>query len=222
MSGGLAATADPWVRWDWVSRHTHTITGALRQHMVLTGVSVAVGLLVSIPLGVIAWRWRRWQQPIFAVAGILYTIPAIALFALLVPITHLTARTVEIGLVLYSLLIMIRNVVAGLDAVPDDVREAARGMGFTPMRQLLRVELPLALPAIVAGVRIATVSTIGLVTIGALIGTGGLGQLVYQGLIQEFRTPLVVGAVLSVALAATADVALLGVQRLLTPWARSS
>jgi osmoprotectant transport system permease protein len=168
-----------------------------------------------------ARRWRWLQGPILSVTGILYTIPSLALFALLVPWTGLSRTTSELGLVGYTLLILIRNIVTGLDGVPADVREAAQGMGFGRARQLLRIELPLAAPVIVAGIRIATVTTIGLVTVTALIGQGGLGQLILEGLNRDFRTPLVVGSVLSVALAVVADVGLAGVQRLLTPWGRS-
>jgi len=141
---------------------------------------------------------------------------------MLVPWTGLSRTTAEIGLVGYTLLILIRNTVAGLDAVPDDVREAARGMGFTRRRQLWRIELPLAMPSIIAGVRIATVTTIGLVTVTALIGQGGLGQLILEGLIRNFRTPLLVGTVLSIGLAVVADVSLIVLERLVTPWRRGS
>jgi osmoprotectant transport system permease protein len=140
---------------------------------------------------------------------------------MLVPWTGLSRTTSEIGLVGYTLLILIRNIVAGLDGVPEDVREAAVGMGFTRRRQLLRIELPLAVPSIIAGVRIATVTTIGLVTVTALIGQGGLGQFILEGLTRDFRTPLVVGSVLSVALAAVADLGLTGLERLVTPWSRT-
>jgi osmoprotectant transport system permease protein len=133
----------------------------------------------------------------------------------------LSRTTSEIGLVGYTLLILVRNIIIGLDTVPADVREAAEGMGFTRRRQLLRIELPLAVPSIVAGIRIATVTTIGLVTVTAYIGQGGLGQLILEGLNRDFRTPLVVGSVLSVALAAVADLGLVGVERLVTPWART-
>jgi osmoprotectant transport system permease protein len=204
-----------------VGRHGDAIYSAVREHIILTALAVGVGLLISLPLGLIAWRWRWLQTPVLGVTGALYTIPSIALFALLVPVTGLGRTTAEIGLVTYTLLILVRNVVAGLDAVPDEVREAARGMGYTPRRQLARIDLPLAVPAIVAGIRIATVTTIGLVTVTALIGQGGLGQLIYDGLLRDFRTPLVVGAVLSVALAIIADVTLVGVERLATPWSRS-
>jgi len=210
--------SDPWIRWDWVGSHTDRILAALGQHVELTVIAVGAGLAVAAPVGVIAWRYRGSRGPVLAVAGALYTIPSLALFALLVPWTGLTEVTAEIGLVSYTLLIIVRNIVVGLDGVPAEVRDAAAGMGYRPLRQLLQVDLPLALPVIVAGVRIATVTTIGLVTVTALIGEGGLGQLLLDGLQRDFRTPLVVGSVLSVALAIACDV-LLGLgQRLLTPW----
>jgi osmoprotectant transport system permease protein len=207
-----------WVRWDWVGSHVDLILGDLGQHVELTAIAVAVGMLLAIPIGVLAWRYRGTRGPVLGVAGGLYTIPSLALFALLVPWTGLTVLTAEIGLVAYTLLILVRNIVVGLDGVPPDVRDAAAGMGYRPLRQLLRVELPLALPVIVAGLRIATVTTIGLVTITALIGEGGLGQLLLDGLQRDFRTPLVVGSVLSVGLAVVADVLLATTQRVLTPW----
>jgi osmoprotectant transport system permease protein len=218
----LAANGpNSWIWWDWIGRHGDTIYSATREHVVLTALAVGIGLLISMPLAVLAWRWRWLESPVLGFTGVLYTIPSLALFALLVPITGLGRTTAEIGLVSYTLLILIRNIVAGLDAVPEDVREAARGMGFTPLRQLARIDLPLAVPAIVAGIRIATVTTIGLVTITALIGQGGYGQLILDGLQRDFRTPLVVGGGLSVVLAATVDLLLILVQRLITPWSRS-
>jgi osmoprotectant transport system permease protein len=221
----LAAPQDSWLWWHWVTTHLKpgvefSIADALRQHAELTAIAVAIGLAISLPLGVLVWRIRGFEAPVLGVSGILYTIPSLALFAFLVPITGLTTTTAEIGLVSYTLLIIIRNVVAGLDAVPSEVRDAARGMGFGRTRQFFRIELPLAIPAIIAGVRIATVTTVGLVTVTALIGKGGLGQLILDGLNRDFKTPLTVGAVLSVALAAVADGLLLLLQRLLTPWTR--
>lgn len=213
--------SEPWVRWTWVGDHTERILGDLGQHLELTFIAVAAGMLLAIPIGVLAWRYRGSRAPVLAMGGALYTIPSLALFALLVPWTGLTVLTAEIGLVAYTLLILVRNIVVGLDGVPGEVRDAAAGMGYRPLRQLLRVELPLALPVIIAGVRIATVTTIGLVTITALLGQGGLGELLLDGLIRDFRTPLVVGAVLSVALAIVCDVLLATIQRLLTPWARA-
>jgi osmoprotectant transport system permease protein len=217
-NGVLAAAADPWVRWSWVRDHQHVIYSALRQHIELTVIAVGIGLLIALPLSVLSTRVRRVYGPVLGLTGALYTIPSLALFALLVPWTGLSRTTAEIGLVSYTLLILIRNIVTGLNAVPDDIKEAARGMGFTPLRQLVRVELPLAAPAIIAGVRIATITTIGLVTVTALIGQGGLGSLIYDGLNRSFRTPETVGTVLSVALAAVSDLVLLGTERLLTPW----
>lgn len=215
----LSAVSDPWVRWGWVADHVDDIAAATRQHIELTVIAVGIGLALSFPLALLARRWRWLQTPILSTTGILYTIPSLALFAMLVPWTGLSRTTSEVGLVGYTLLILVRNIVAGLDGIPRDVREAAEGMGFSRARQLLRIELPLAAPVILAGIRIATVTTIGLVTVTAVIGQGGLGQLILDGLIRDFRTPLVVGSVLSVALAIAADVGLAGVQRLLTPWA---
>jgi osmoprotectant transport system permease protein len=152
---------------------------------------------------------------------VLYTIPSVALFTLLVPFTGLTSRTVEVGLVLYSLVILVRNTLTGLDGVPADVREAARGMGFGPVRTLLRVDLPLALPTIVAGLRIATVSTIALVTVGAVIGNGGLGNLIADAFSSDFKAEVLTASVLCVALAVVADLLLTAIQYLVTPWRRS-
>ena len=214
-------TTEPWVRWDWVGSHTDRISDALVQHIELTLIAVGTGLLLALPIGVLAWRYRASRGPILATAGVFYTIPSLALFALLVPWTGLTIVTAEIGLVSYTLLILVRNIVVGLDGVPAEVRDAAAGMGYRPVRQLLRVELPLALPVIMAGLRIATVTTIGLVTITALLGEGGLGQLLLDGLTRDFRTPEVVGATLSVALAVVLDLLLAATQRVLTPWSRA-
>jgi osmoprotectant transport system permease protein len=213
---------ESWVWWDWVGRHGDDIAAALREHVELTAVAVGIGLAISMPLAVACYRWRRLYAPVLAVTGVIYTIPSLALFVMLIPWTGLSRTTAQIGLVGYTLLILVRNTVTGLDAVPAEVREAARGMGFSPTRQLLRVELPLAVPSIVAGVRIATVTTIGLVTVTALIGQGGLGALILDGLTRFFRTPVVVGAVLSVALALVADLALVLVQWVVTPWSRKS
>jgi osmoprotectant transport system permease protein len=216
----LLAAGQPWIQWSWVSRHTTQILLAVREHIYLTAIAVGLGLVIALPLGIVAYRWRQTQAPILGLTGTLYTIPSLALLGFLIPITGLGTLTAEIALVGYTLLILVRNVIAGLEAVPPDVREAARGMGFTPRGQLVKVELPLALPAIMAGIRIATVTTIGLVTITALIGAGGLGQLINAGLIEDFRTKTVVGAGLSVILAVVADGILVGVGWLLAPWAR--
>jgi osmoprotectant transport system permease protein len=219
----VTTLAQEWVRWSWVTDHSDVIRAALIEHVELTLVAVVAGLVVSLPLGVAAVRWRRLRNPVLLAEGVLYAIPSLAAIALLGPWTgYLTRTTIAIPLTAYTLLILTRNVVTGLEAVPDDVRESATGMGYGPVRLLLRVELPLAVPAIIAGVRIATVSTVALVTIGFLVGHGGLGELINAG----FRayvdlSPLTVGIVLTVALALVADVLLLLLQRLLTPWART-
>jgi osmoprotectant transport system permease protein len=219
-TGVLGAVEDPWIRWSWISGHVDVITAALVQHIQLTLIAVVLGLVIAVPLGLVAWRSRILRGPIFSLTGILFTVPSLALFSLLLPFTGLTVLTAEIGLVSYTLLILVRNIVVGLTSVPGDVREAARGMGYRPLAELVQIDLPLAIPAIVAGVRIATVTTIGLVTVTALIGEGGLGSLIYDGLLRDFKTPLVVGTVLSVALAVVADLSLAGIQRAVTPWAR--
>lgn len=206
--------------WDWVNDHRTLILDLARTHVELTVLAVVMGLALSFPLALAARRWRLLYSPVLSAAGVLYAIPSLALFALLLPWTGLTRTTALIALVSYTLLILVRNIAAGLDGVPSEVSEAATAMGMRSSRRLWSVELPLALPAVVAGIRVATVTTIGLVTVAALIGHGGLGQLILDGLNRDFRTPLVVGSALSVALAATADVMLVGVQRVLTPWAR--
>ncbi|MEA2434075.1 MAG: osmoprotectant transport system permease protein [Actinomycetota bacterium] len=217
----LAQTVgEPLVRWDWIADHTDDITEKLIEHLQLTGLAVLIGLLISLPLGIYAYRHRRLYTPITAVTGVLYTIPSLALFAFLVPYTGLSTTTAEIGLVSYTLLILIRNIVAGLDGVPADVKEAARGMGYSDRQLLWRVELPLALPVIIGGIRIALVTTIGLVTVTALIGKGGLGYFILIGIRQFFSTASILGAVLSVTLAVVADAMLLLIQRWLTPWSR--
>ena len=213
-----AAAGDPWVRWDWVGRHTGDIAAALRQHAELTLLAVALGLALAVPLALASRRWRSAEGAVLAVLGVLYTIPSLALFALLVPLYGLSRLTAEIGLVGYTLLILVRNILAGLDGVPAEVREAATGMGYGRLRRLVEVELPLAAPVVVAGVRIATVTTIGLVTVTGVIGQGGLGALIIEGINRDFRTPVVVGSALSVALAVVADTALGGVERLLRRW----
>jgi len=220
-TGVLGAAEDPWIRWSWVAGHLDVILAALSQHIQLTLIAVVLGLVIAVPLGLLAWRNALVRGPIFSFTGILYTIPSLALFSILLPFTGLTVLTAEIGLVSYTLLILVRNIVVGLTSVPVEVREAAKGMGYRPFAELVRIDLPLAIPAIMAGVRIATVTTIGLVTVTALIGEGGLGSLIYDGLLRDFKTPLVVGTVLSVLLAVLADLGLAGVQRLVTPWART-
>ncbi|HKW08171.1 MAG TPA: ABC transporter permease [Candidatus Dormibacteraeota bacterium] len=213
---------DPWINWDWLSRHVDVVTGYLVQHIELTAIAVGVGVAIALPLGIVAQR-RPWlRSSVLTFFDIFYTIPSIAVFVFLIPYTKLTATTAVIPLVGYAVLILARNVMVGLDAVPKDVLDAADGMGYRAFARLINVELPLALPTIFAGLRIATVTTIGLITVAALIGWGGLGQLILQGFIDSFHTPLVVGMVLSIVLAFAADLGLAGVQRLALPWSRST
>jgi osmoprotectant transport system permease protein len=209
------------IRWSWIGDNLDDIRDYLIQHVQLTVLAVLFGLLLAFPLALMAIRWPRSYGPVLGFTGVLFTIPSLALFVLLIPFTGLSVRTSLIGLTIYTLLILVRNIVEGLRGVDRDVLEAAQAMGYTRARQLFQVELPLALPVIMAGIRIATVTTIGLVTITALIGQGGLGQLFIDGFVRNFATPIVVGIVLSALLAFTADLALVGLQHRLTPWARS-
>lgn len=207
--------------WEWASTHLDLFARQLGQHVSLTLLAVAIGLLIALPISIYVHRHRRLYGPVTAVAGVLYSIPSLALFALLLPFTGLGTDTAEIGLVSYTLLILIRNTVVGLDGVPQDVKETARGMGYDERQLLWRVEIPLALPVIVAGVRLATVTTIGLVTVTAFIGKGGLGFLMLAGFRNLFpEVAVLVGLVLSVALAVLAEGLLLAGQRVLTPWSR--
>jgi osmoprotectant transport system permease protein len=216
---------DPLVKWSWIVDHRGDIFERLVEHLELTVIAVVVGLLISFPLSVFAYRHKRAYTPIASVAGIIYTIPSLALFAFLLPYTGLTVTTAEIGLIGYTLLILIRNIVAGLSGVPADAKEAARGMGYSDRQLLWRVELPLALPVIVAGIRLATVTTIGLVTITALIGQGGLGFFIRLGFLRfdaVGSTAGIVGATLSMALAILVDGLLVLAEKRITPWARTS
>jgi osmoprotectant transport system permease protein len=208
---------------DWIVRNLDEIGTRTLEHVGLTVVAVVVGFAISFALA-LAIRRRRWlRAPVLAVGGILYTIPSLALFAFLVPFTGIqNPLTAEIALVSYTILILVRNILAGLDAVPAEVLEAADGMGYTNAQRLWRVELPVALPVIVAGLRIATVTVIGLVTVTALIGLGGLGYLIVDvGYRRFFLTATIAGAVGAILLAVLADRGFVWLQAALTPWARS-
>ncbi len=210
-------------QWSWVQRNLDAIWDRTLEHIYLTAVAIGVGFVISLGLSLIALRWRRAYQPITLVTGLLYTIPSLALFAFLVPFTGLSMLTAEIGLVSYTLLILIRNMVTGISEIPPDVIESADGMGYTRARRFWEIEVPLAMPVIITGIRIATVTVIGLVTVTSLIGLGGLGFFILRGL-QTFSSPIgttqiIVGTALSVFLAVAADLSLSGIQRLLTPWA---
>jgi osmoprotectant transport system permease protein len=211
----------PLIDWGWIATHLDDLWELTLEHIALTVIAVSVGFAISFLLSLMVVRWRRTYGPLTTVAGILYTIPSLALFAALVPITGLTATSALIALVSYTILILVRNIVTGIDGVPPDARDAADGMGFTHRGRLWRVDLPLASPVIVAGLRIATVTTIGLVTVSALIGQGGLGKLINEGLRRTFPTMTITGAVLSVVLAVIADIAFVLALRAMTPWSRA-
>ncbi len=213
--------AEPIVRWDWIPDHADDIRAATVEHLQLTGSSVAIGFVIAMAMAVLSLRWRWLYTPFTTVSGALYSIPSLALFGVLVPITGLGFRTAQIALVSYTLLILLRNIVDGVDSVPTAVKEAADGMGYEPWRRFLAVDLRLATPAIIGGLRVATVTVIGLVTIAALVGSGGYGTFIDDGLSREFSTPIVVGATLSIAMAVVFDVAFVALQRVLTPWSRS-
>lgn len=207
-------------RWDWVWSHLDLIGAKVLEHLALTGIALGCGMVLSFGLALVGLRFPRAYPPITWVTGLLYTIPSLALFAFLVPITGFTTLTAEIGLVSYTLLILTRNVVAGVQGIDPAVRESALGMGYGRRRLLLEIELPLALPVILAGIRIAAVTTIGLVTVTALIGKGGVGFFILRGLDRFFDTEIVLGTALSVILAVGIDAALAGVERWSTPWTR--
>jgi osmoprotectant transport system permease protein len=206
--------------WGWFSQNFDSVFAPrIVEHIQLTGIAVGIGLVLAFAAALFAYRYDWFDTPFTIFSGFLYTIPSLALFQLLVPITGLTWTSAEIALVSYTLLILFRNILTGLREVPEDVREAARGMGLTARQILTRVELPLAMPAIMAGIRIATVTTISLTTVAAFIGAGGLGQPIFNALQGGFKTQFVASGVLAVLLALVADGLLVLLQRLLTPWA---
>jgi osmoprotectant transport system permease protein len=213
---------EPLLRWDWIVANLDDIGQRTWEHVLMTIIAVGVGFAISFALSLLVVRWRGLSSPILGVSGVLYAIPSLGLFALLIPFTGVSLLTAEIALVSYTLLILVRNIVAGFDAVPTEVLDAARGMGYGPWQLLWRVQLPLAMPTIVAGLRIATVTTVGLVAVTALIGQSNLGSLIVQrGIRASFPTAILVGAVGSVLLGLLADLGFIGLQRLLTPWARA-
>ena len=212
---------DSFIWWSWVADHTDDIRERTVEHLQLTASAVAIGFVIAMAMSVLAIQWRRSYAPLAAVAGGLYSIPSLALFAFLVPITGLGFRTALIALTSYTLLILLRNIVAGVDDVPQSVKDAADGMGFEPWRRFLAVDLRLATPAIIGGLRVATVTIIGLVTIGALVGSGGYGVFIEDGLSRKFSTPVVVGGGLSTAMAVVFDICFVLLQRVLTPWSRA-
>jgi len=206
-----------WVRDNW----SDVIQPALVEHIKLTVIAVAVGFVISFAAALVTHRYRLLERPFGAVSAIVYTIPSLALFQLLVPITGLTVATVEVALVGYTLLILYRNILEGLRSVPPDVLEAARGMGLTRWQTLARVELPLAVPATIAGLRVAVVSTIALATVAAFVIPQGLGRPIFIALDQNvFKTEILAAGALAVGLALVADGLLVLAGRALTPWTR--
>jgi osmoprotectant transport system permease protein len=214
------APANPWFSWQYVHDNRDALLAALREHASLTAEAVVIAAVVAIPLAVLAYWFRRLTGPILALSGVLYTIPSLALFAVLAPFVGIGRLTVLIGLVLYALMMIVRNALAGLNQVPEDVLDAARGMGYGRLARLLRIELPLAVPGILTGLRLATVSTVALTTVGILVGHGGLGQLINAGFHANYRAEIGTATVTAVLLALLLDLVLVGIGRLLTPWSR--
>ncbi len=213
----------PLIDFDWILSHLDDILVRTLQHIQLTAIPIAIGFVISLGLSVWAIRKPSVYPPMTAMTGLLYTIPSLAAFAFLRPIFGLSLLTAVIPLTTYTLLILMRNNVAGFQSVPVEVLEAAEGMGYTRRERLRHVELPLAVPLMITGLRLATVTTIGLATVAAILGDsfGGLGQFITEGLQTLFPTKIYVGAVVSVALAFAADFAFIQLERRLTPWARA-
>lgn len=212
----------PFFRPEWVADNIDAIGVRVWEHAEMTVIAVAGGLVISFALALLIRRVPALYGPLIGASGVVYSIPSLALFALLVPITGLSLLTAEVALISYTLLILLRNIVVGLRGVQPEVIETATAMGLSARQRLLLVELPIALPVIMAGLRIATVTTIGLVTVTALIGRGGLGYLILNsGINRFFPTSIYTGVVLTVLLAVAADLLLLGIQRALTPWAQA-
>lgn len=209
-----------WICGQYLSDRSQEIVDATVQHVGITVVSVLLGLVIAFPLALLARRLPRLESLVLGVTTGIYTIPSLALFPLLVPFTGLTPTTVVIGLALYALTILVRSQLEGLRAVPEEVRESAVGLGYSRRKLLVRIELPLALPVMMAGLRVATVSTVALTTVGSLVAYGGLGNLIRDGVSTNFRAELLTASVICVLLAVALDVVLVLTQRVLTPWTR--
>jgi osmoprotectant transport system permease protein len=206
------------VMWSWIPGNGSLIWQLTWENLKLGVLPALYGLVLSLPLGIIAARWRWFYPPLLTVVNILYAIPALALFIALIPAFGLTDTTVIIALTVFSLCVILPNVVAGLRAVPAAVTQAATAMGYGPLRRLVTVELPLAVPVIMAGLRVGVVSSISLASVGQLIGVSSLGYLFIDGLQRSFPTEIYVGLFLVIALAIICDLVLIGVRRALTPW----
>lgn len=220
------ADGEPLVRWSWIGDHTDELTTLTFHHLKLALLPIVFGLVIAIPLGIVCVRWRWVYPPTLGIANILYGLPSLALFMLFIPYFGIGSGgkadfTIMLPLTLFSLSVLVPNVVDGLRSVPDPVRQAATAMGFGTFRRLIQVELPIAVPIVIAGARVAAVASISLVSVGVLIGNGGLGQLFIDGYSRDFTTPIIVSCVLIIVLALISDGVLVTVQRLLTPWART-
>ena len=210
--------ANPLLRWDYVVDQRAAIVRAVLEHLQLTVLTVAIGLAVASVLAALALRTIRLRPVVSATTAALYTIPSVALFALLVPATGLSRATALIPLVAYTLVVLVSAILDGFDQVPLDVEEAAEAIGLSVRRRVIGVRIPLALPVIINGLRVASVTTVGLVTLAAIVGQGGLGRLILDGLRRAFWTPLTVGALLSIVLALLLDAAFVLLERRLAPW----
>jgi osmoprotectant transport system permease protein len=209
--------------WNWLRRNADDIAVLLGQHALLAVIPVLLALVIAIPLGYLVFKTGRSANGILAVFGVIYSIPSLALFValpLVLGTSILSPLNVAVALAIYTVALLVRSVVDGLRSVPASVKQSATAIGFGWFRRLARVELPLAMPVIFAGLRVATVSNIALVSVAAIIGTGALGELFDRGLASRFYTPLIVGLVLSVMLALVADLMILLIQRNTLPWAR--
>jgi osmoprotectant transport system permease protein len=213
-------TRNEWICGRYYSTRASDLTHALVQHLEIVLVSVGLGLVVAAPLALLARRYPRIEGLVVGATTAIYTIPSLALFSLLVPLTGLGVETVVLGLGLYSLTILVRGMLDGFRGVPREVRESAAGMGYATTRMLFRVELPLALPTIMGALRVATVSTVALTTVGAILDEGGLGDLLVEGQFSNFKAQVLTTSVLCVLLAIVLDLLLVGTQRVLTPWTR--
>lgn len=220
------ADGEPLVRWSWIGDHTDELTTLTLHHLKLALLPVLFGLIIAVPLGILCVRWRWLYPPTLGVANVLYGVPSLALFMLCIPYFGIGSGgqadfTIIVPLTLFSLSVLVPNVVDGLRSVPDPVRQAATAMGFGTLRRLVQVELPIAVPVVIAGARVAAVASISLVSVGVLIGNGGLGQLFIDGYSRDFTTPIIVSCVLIIVLALFSDGILVTAQRLLTPWSRT-
>ena len=220
FSAGQAAS-NPWLSWRYVQDNAADILAALGQHIGLTAQAVAIATVLALPLAALAHVRPRLAGTVLGVTGTLYTIPSLALFTLIYPFLLDARLSVLIGLVMYALLVLVRNVLVGLQSVPEDVRDAARGLGYRRARLLLTVELPHAAPAVVAGLRLATVTTVALATIGVVVGYGGLGQLMFRGFQSDYHAEILTASLLCVALALAGDLLLRLVGYAVTPWLRT-